>query len=80
MEKYEDREKELKAKHIKEAKRLLTVLNEKQALFYCEEIAKKLPSINNTPPIKRKSDENYMQFYMFGVANEIKRQCKKLGL
>jgi hypothetical protein len=46
-------------------------MDKKSALFFCEEMAKKLPSINDTPPIHRKARDNYMQFYMFGVISAI---------
>ena len=58
---------EQEEKEIAEAKRLLSIMDKKTALFFCEEMAKKLPSINDTPPIDRKPRENYMQFYYNGV-------------
>jgi len=56
-----------------EAKRLLSLMDKKTALIFCEELAKKLPNINDTPPVYRKSRENYMQFYYNGVRNEINK-------
>ena len=72
MKTYQEIEKIEKDKEILEAKRLLSKMDKKTALFFCEEIAKKLPSINDIPPIHRKSKDNYMQFYMFGVSSAIK--------
>lgn len=63
-------------KAIDEAKRLLSLMSKKSALILCEELAKKLPNINDTPPIYRKPIENYMQFYMFrlpAAINEVKQ-------
>ena len=61
----------LEQEEIAEAKRLLSIMDKKTALIFCEEMAKKLPSINDTPPIHRKSRENYMQFYYNGVRSAI---------
>ena len=61
----------LEQEEIAEAKRLLSIMDKKTALFFCEEMAKKLPSINDTPPIDRKPRENYMQFYYNGVRSAI---------
>ena len=72
MKPYQELEQEDREKEMAEAKRLLSIMGKKTALVFCEEMAKKLPSINNTPPIHRKSIENYMQFYYNGVRNAIK--------
>jgi hypothetical protein len=71
MKTYQEIEQEGREKELIEAKRLLSFMNKKQALIFCKEMAKKLPSINDTAPIHRKSRENYMQFYMFGVSSAI---------
>lgn len=72
MKTLQETELEKLQKEEDEAKRLLSIMSKKQALIFCEELARKLPNINDTPPIHRKSRENYMQFYMFGVPNAIK--------
>lgn len=64
-------EREEREKEMKEAIRLLKMFTKEQALFFCEEMAKKLPNINDTPPIHRKPRENYMQFYHNGVRHAI---------
>lgn len=71
MKTYLELEKEDREKEMAEAKRLLSIMDKKTALVFCEEMAKKLPSINDTPPIHRKSRENYMQFYCNGVRSAI---------
>ena len=43
------------------------------ALICVEEIIKLLPCINETPPIHRKSEENYIQFWKYGVKSEIQK-------
>ena len=60
-----------------EAKRLLKIMNSKSALLCCEELAKLLPSINDTPPVKRLCINNYSQFYRFGVTFAINKIIKK---
>lgn len=51
-----------------------TQFNAKQAaLVCCEEIAKRLPNINETPPIYRNDDINYFQFWKFGVKRELQK-------
>lgn len=72
MKTLQEREQEEKQKQVGEAKRLLNVFNREQALFFCEELAKKLPNINLIPPAYREASENYSQFYSYGVPNEIK--------
>ena len=48
--------------------------NSKQCALICvEEIIKLLPCINETPPIHRKSEENYIQFWKYGVKSEIQK-------
>ncbi len=71
MKTYLELEQEERGKEMAEAKRLLSIMDKKTALIFCEEMAKKLPSINDTPPIHRKSRENYMQFYYNGVRSAI---------
>jgi len=66
-------ETEQREKEMTEAKRLLSIMDKSNALLFCEEIAKKLPCINSTPPNFRKEAENYAQFYRFGVASAIKK-------
>jgi len=73
MKTYQELEQEEREQEIVEAKRLLSNMDKKSALFFCEEMAKKLPSINDTPPIYRKSRDNYMQFYYNGVRSAIKK-------
>jgi len=65
-------DEEEKQKAVSEAKRLIGIFGESNALLFCEEMAKKMPNINDTPPIHRMPRENYMQFYMFAVPSEIK--------
>lgn len=71
MKTYLELEQEEREKEMKEAKRLLSIMDKKTALVFCEEMAKKLPNINDTPPIYRKTRENYMQFYHNGVRHAI---------
>jgi hypothetical protein len=71
MKTYQELEKEEREQEMAEAKRLLSNMDKKSALFFCEEMAKKLPSINDTPPIHRKARDNYMQFYYNGVRSAI---------
>jgi len=66
-------ESEEREKEMTEAKRLLSIMDKSNALLFCEEIAKKLPCINNTPPNFRKEAENYAQFYRFGVSSAINK-------
>lgn len=66
-------EQEERQMEIDEAKKLLSVMDKKTALFFCDEISKKLPNINDTPPAYRKKRDNYMQFYMFGVKSVIEK-------
>jgi len=73
MKTYLELEQQDREKEMEEAKRLLLIMDKKTALLFCEEIAKKLPNINDTPPIHRKSRENYMQFYYNGVRNAINK-------
>lgn len=70
---HEETENQQRIEELEEAKRLLKILNKKQALFFCEEMAKKLPNINNTPPIHRIERKNYMQFYLNGVSSAIEK-------
>ena len=46
------------------------------ALILCEELAKRLPSINDTPPIHRLSDENYRQCWIGSIPNAINANGK----
>lgn len=71
MKTYLELEQEQRNQEKEYAKILLSKMDKKTALFFCKEIAKKLPSINDTPPIHRKSPENYMQFYYNGVSSAI---------
>ena len=71
MKTYLQLQQEERVKEMAEAKRLLSNMDKKSALIFCEEMAKKLPSINDTPPIHRKPRENYMQFYCNGVRSAI---------
>ena len=41
------------------------------ALILCDELAKRLPSINDTPPIHRLSDENYRQCWIGSIPKAI---------
>lgn len=70
---HEVEEKLEREKEQSEATRILSVFNKEQAIFFCEEMAKKLPCINDTPPIRRKERENYRQHYY-----SIKRLIEKL--
>jgi len=67
---------EQRKEELDEAKRLLSIMDKKTALIFCEELAKKLPNINDTPPINRKHRSNYMQFYYNGVRNAINKTVK----
>ena len=73
MKTFKELEQEEREKEMAEAKRLLLIMDKKTALIFCYELSKKLPSINDTPPIHRKSRENYMQFYYNGVTSCIKK-------
>lgn len=55
-------------------------MDKETALLFCKELAKKLPNINDTPPIKRLPRENYMQFYMFGVSHAIRETQQTIKL
>jgi hypothetical protein len=74
MKTVQEIELEQREQEIAEAKRLLSIMDKKTALIFCEEMAKKLPNINDTPPNFRKAAENYAQFYRFGVASALKKQ------
>lgn len=67
-----DKQEELKNKQMNEAKNLMSKMTKEQALFFCEELSKRLPNINNTPPIHRMSEDNYMQFWALGVTSALK--------
>jgi hypothetical protein len=41
------------------------------ALICAEQIAKRLPNINDVPPVHRVSEEGYMQFWRHNVTKEI---------
>ena len=43
------------------------------ALIVCEELSKRLPNINDTPPDSRKEEEMYMQFWFNKVPSEIRK-------
>lgn len=73
MKTHQESEQEDRKEEIIEAKRLLSIMDKKTALIFCKEMAKKLPSINDTPPIYRKSRENYSQFYYNGVCSAINK-------
>lgn len=62
-----ERDKLVKENQIKEAKKLLEKMSKEQAAFFCEQIAERLPNINETPPIYRQSEDKYQQFWRFGV-------------
>jgi hypothetical protein len=47
-------------------------MNTEQAIFFCEQLAERLPNINHTPPIHRESEDKYLQFWQFGVVSAIK--------
>jgi hypothetical protein len=66
-------EKEYDLKGKKEAIRLVNTFGKILALEVCQEFIKVLPNINDTPPVSRKSIDNYYQFYMFRVTNEINK-------
>jgi hypothetical protein len=68
---FQEKQAELKRQHILEAKRLLILFSKDQALIFCKEVAEKLPKINDTPPVHRKSEDNYAQFYLGGVTHEL---------
>lgn len=70
---YIELQRQERKKEKSEAKRLLSIMSKEVAIVFCEEMAKKLPSINDTPPISRKSSENYMQFYRFGVITQLNK-------
>jgi hypothetical protein len=46
-------------------------MNKEQAIFFCEQIAEKLPNVNETPPIYRQSEDKYQQFWRFGVVSAL---------
>jgi hypothetical protein len=62
-----------KENQIAEAKRLLEKMPLDMAITVCEEVGSKLPNINETPPIHRKSERHYMQFWRYGVVSELKK-------
>lgn len=68
---YQEREKLIKEKQIAEAQKLLGKMNKEQAMFFCEQMAEKLPNINDTPPIYRQSEDKYQQFWRFGVVSAL---------
>lgn len=41
------------------------------AKIFAEELASRLPNINQTPPIHRLSEDSYMQFWKFNIPNAI---------
>jgi hypothetical protein len=65
---HEQSEKEIDQMALVEAERVLKLFPKSYALIFCEEIAKKLPSVNDTPPVKRLSYDNYRQFYLNRVS------------
>jgi len=67
----QEREQSLKNQQIQEAKKLLEKMNKEQAIFFCEQIADKLPNINDTPPIHRMNEDKYQQFWRFGVVSAL---------
>ena len=67
----QEREQSLKNQQIQEAKKLLEKMNKEQAIFFCEQIADKLPNINDTPPIRRMNEDKYQQFWRFGVVSAL---------
>jgi len=49
-------------------------IRSKQGALICvDEIQKRLPCINETPPIHRKSEDNYKQFWKYGVKQAINK-------
>lgn len=71
----QQKEKQLKKQQLVEAKKLLVKMNKEQAIYFCEQLAKKLPNINETPPIHRQSEDKYQQFWRFGVISAL-NSCK----
>lgn len=67
----QERENLIKEQQMVEAKKLLNRMNKEQAMFFCEQIAEKLPNINDTPPIYRQSEDKYQQFWRFGVVSAL---------
>ena len=67
----QEQEKQIKEQRIAEAKKLLSKMNKEQAIFFCEQLAEKLPNINETPPIHRQSEDKYKQFWKFGVVSAL---------
>ena len=63
----QDRDQKVKEQQVSEAKKLLAKMDKTQAIEYCEQLAEKLPNINLTPLIHRMEDDNYQQFWRFGV-------------
>lgn len=49
---------------VSKAKELLGIMNIKQAIYLCEQLAERLPSINNTPPVWRHDEDRYRQFWI----------------
>jgi hypothetical protein len=64
-------------KYIQEAEKLLDKMNKEQAILYCEQLAEKLPNINDTPPIHRLTEDKYQQYWRFGVVSAIKTITQK---
>lgn len=63
----QERDQKVKEQQVSEAKKLLEKMDKAQAIEYCEQLAEKLPNINLTPPIHRMDDDQYQQFWRFGV-------------
>jgi hypothetical protein len=67
-----EKEQQIKEQQFTEAEKLLNKMNTEQAIFFCEQLAERLPNINHTPPIHRESEDKYLQFWQFGVVSAIK--------
>lgn len=68
---YQEKEQQVIEQQIVEAKKLLSKMNKEQAILFCEQIAQKLPNINDIPPIHRQSEDKYQQFWRFGVVSAL---------
>jgi hypothetical protein len=62
----------MQKQYIQEAEKLLEKMNKEQAILFCAELAERLPNINDTPPIRRLTEDKYQQFWRFGVVSAIK--------
>ena len=64
-----EQSEKLKQQQMFEAEKLLGKMSKETAILFCEQLAEKLPNINDTPPIYRQSEDKYQQFWRFGVAS-----------